>query len=123
MDWSYSTCKQLSILKYDPSQTPITDYYKIIDEVERYVRTSPKLMNMFNVSPTDSNQALHYSYKKDVCTFSKKTVDNAEKNTAKFPQSRRHDEVIKKLLHLYCFMVVLWHTSSFTKIWKLLFHP
>ena len=51
---------------------------------------------MFNVSPTDSNQALHYSYKKDVCTFSKEIVDNAEKNTAKFPQSRRHDEVIKK---------------------------
>ena len=69
MDWSYSTRKQLSILKYDPSQTLITDYHKIIDKVERYVRASPELMSMFNVSPTDSNQASHYSYKKDIGTF------------------------------------------------------
>jgi len=69
VDWSYSTRKQLSILKYDPSQTLITDYHKIIDKVERYVRASPELMSMFNVSPTDSNQASHYSYKKDIGTF------------------------------------------------------
>ena len=85
------------MLKHDPSQTLITDYYKIVDEVEKYIRTSPELMNMFNVSPTDSNQALCYSYKKDVGTFLKKILDNAEKNAAKFPQSRRHDEVIKKI--------------------------
>jgi len=62
VDWSHSTCKQWSILKFDPSQTLITDYYKIIDEVERYQRTSPEVLNMFNASPTDSNQQKGYQY-------------------------------------------------------------
>ena len=38
----------MSLLKYDPSQTVITDYYKTIDEVEKYARSTPQLMNIFS---------------------------------------------------------------------------
>ena len=40
----------MSLLKHDPSQTVITDYYKTIDEVEKYARSTPQLMNIFSFS-------------------------------------------------------------------------
>ena len=78
---------------------------------------------MFNLSPTVSNQALHYSYRKDLGTFLKKIVENAKKNTAKFPQSRRHDEIIKKFATSLLLYGGPMAYNLIHKNMKILFHP
>ena len=55
---------------------------------------------MFNVSPTDSNQALHYSYRKDLGTFLRRLLIS-------FCSQEDMMRLLKNLLHHYCFMVVV----------------
>ena len=89
----------MALLKYDFTQTLITDFYKTIDEVAKYAKRAPELMNVFNFSTVSADQAstsTHCRNKQDFCTVFSKIVENAEKNFGKLPQSRRHNEVIKK---------------------------
>lgn len=89
----------MSLLKYDPSRTVITDYYKTIDEVEKYARSTPELKNIFSFSTDQSSsQSSDSSKRKDFSTFFRRIVDNAKKNVSKLPEFRRHSEVIKKFL-------------------------
>ena len=88
----------MSVLKYDPSQTVITDYYKTI---EKYARSTPELMNVFSFSTSltsshSSDNSKNSGKQKDFSTFFRQIVENARKNVGKLPQSRRHNEVIKK---------------------------
>lgn len=50
LDWSYATRKQMALLKYDPAQTQLTDYYKVVDQIEQLVKSEPTIMNAFHIS-------------------------------------------------------------------------
>ena len=81
--------------------TPLKQLLQTIDEVEKYARSTPELMNVFSFSTNlTSSHCLDSSKnsgkQKDFSTFFRQIVENAKKNVGKLPQSRRHDEVIKK---------------------------
>lgn len=102
LDWSYATRKKMSLLKFDPAQSRITDYYKTIEKVEELVTSTPELIGMFNFSTgclgsSQSSEISNSSSATKFCSFFRKIVENANKNADKtIPQVRRHDVVIKK---------------------------
>ena len=88
-------------MRYDPTQTLITDYYEIIKQAEKFARSSPELANVFSFSKDhllsqSLDNASDNAKKRDFTTFFRQIVDNAKKNVGKLPQSKRHSEVIKK---------------------------
>ena len=102
LDWSYSTRKKMSLLKFDPAQSKITDYYRTIEKVEELVTSTPELISMFKFSTiycglNQSSEISNSSNAMKFCSFFRKIVENANNNADKsIPQARRHDAVIKK---------------------------
>ena len=90
VDWSYSTRKKMQFLKHDSSQTRITDYYDIVNQVDLLRKSKPELMNAFHFAGNE------HTRQADFHSFFNKIIANAENNASKLPHLRRHDSVIKK---------------------------
>lgn len=86
-DWSHEGRRKKSLVKAagDIKQTCITQYYDIVDEIERLSHTNEVLSMLQRQSP-------------DELPFRpvlKQIIMNAERNATVLPQAKRHPEVLK----------------------------
>ena len=103
-EWSRKSRKQLSTLKMatDPSQTKITDYFEIIDQIEAITNSNPEFNNILQEACKIQQQRLSASHNFTASTegFSpllKQLLTNAKANVDKMvPQAKRHNAIIKK---------------------------
>ena len=88
LDWSYSTRKKMLLLKHDPSQTTITDYYDIANQIDLLAKSKPELMNALHHANNEFKQAC--AKQTNFQSFFQQIIANAEKNAEKLPHARRH---------------------------------
>ena len=43
VDWSRNSRKHLSLLRFEPGQTKLTDYYTLLDDIENVMQKHPEL--------------------------------------------------------------------------------
>lgn len=99
MDWSYSTRKTKKMLKFDPKQSHITDYFTIVKKIDDIVQNSPLLSNLIKENSQHTN-ASGFS-----TSLLQQLFTNAQNNVQHLPkQWRRHTEVIKKFSVSVLFM-------------------
>ena len=98
----------MSLLKHDPSQTRLTQYYDLINQIDLLTKSTPELMKAFNKANEERSKILNISslHRKplEFQSFFQKIVCNADSNACKQPQGRRHCEIVKKFatsLYLY----------------------
>jgi len=99
VDWSYTTRKQMQKLRPDKSQLKITDYYAIVEKLDILADTNLYLVKLLNAVKAERNNALsmyNHSDCEEFGSFFKQLLKNAESNTSKLLNQRRHDEIIKK---------------------------
>ena len=65
----------------------MTDYYELVDEIQRLTQSNKRLAQVMNREPTDF----------PFSTIMKQIIVNAERNARVLPQGQRHSEVIKKI--------------------------
>ena len=102
-DWSRHARLQrkLELAAKDPSQTNITDYYKIIDDIEKLMQKNKNLTTLLQQHSMDSESPFISS----LTPVLRQIVLNAETNSQKYPKQRRHSEIIMKFstaLFIYC---------------------
>ena len=67
MDWSRNSRKHLSLLRFEPGQTKLTDYYTLLDDIENVMQKHPELHEVVTNKENHSCQmivnqiSLHYS--------------------------------------------------------------
>ena len=87
-------------IKYDPSQTKLTDYYELVNEIDLLSKSNPDLMKAFNNANEERKKILSISpldeKSVEFKSFFKQIISNAEKNALKQPHGRRHSEVVRK---------------------------
>ena len=70
-------------LKCDPSQTKLTDYYKLVTEVDLLSKSNPELMKAFDNANEERNRMLDISSSDnksvDFKSFFRQIISNAEK--------------------------------------------
>ena len=88
--------------KCDPSQTKLTEYYKLVTEVDLLSKYNRELMKAFDNANKERKRMLDImlssSDNKSVesKSFFQLIISNAERNALKHPHGRRHSEVVKK---------------------------
>ena len=87
----------MSLLKHDPSQTRLTQYYDLINQIDLLTKSTPELMKAFNIANEEQSKNLNISslHRKplEFQSFFQKIVCNADSNGCKQPQG---SEIIKK---------------------------
>ena len=81
VDWSYAT-RKMSLLKYDPLQTKLTDYYELVNEVDLLSRSNPDLMKAFSNANEEQRKMLEISPSGDKLEFKsffQQIISNVEK--------------------------------------------
>lgn len=97
-----NTFRKQRKITYDPAQTYITDYFKVLDEIETLAKENEKLSNLLKqcVSNKYINTGSH-----GLTPILRQILINAEKNVCRYPTQRRHSEILKKFataLFIYC---------------------
>ena len=79
------------------SQSKITDFY---EQLNVLAHANPDLLKVLNASKDERNNILDVFNPLTKCqdfgSFFKQLLRNAENNVSKYPNQRRHDEIIKK---------------------------
>ena len=93
IDWSCQARnrRKLELVASDSSQTRITDYHSILNDIERLTienRTLSDLLRHVNIHEEMPSCSL--------TPVLKQIISNAEKNAERLPHGRRHPEVLKK---------------------------
>jgi len=108
----------MALLKYDPAQTHLTDYYKMAQQL---AKSEPTIMNAFQYARAHDGlniqQVNNAQLQTDPLSLFQQLLLNAEKNASKLPQARKHSSVIKKLsTSLYQFVrrTITLYTNCFT---------
>ena len=84
--------RKLEAAQSDPDQTAITDFFFVIDEIDRLTNDNKKLLDMLRLRDTSDSQSTLQS-----CTpILRQIVANAERNVSRLPHGRRHSEMLKK---------------------------
>ena len=96
----------MSLLKHDPSQMRLTQYYDLINQIDLLTKSTPELTKAFNKASIERSKILNTSslHRKplEFQSFFQKIVCNADNNACKQLQGRRHCEIVKSLpLYLY----------------------
>ena len=78
------------LLQHDSSQTSITDYYDIANQIDLLAKSKPELMNVFHHASDEVK--LVFTKQTNFHSFFQQIIANAEK----LPHVRRHTLVIKK---------------------------
>ena len=94
MDWSRKTRKQLSLLKYEPAQTKLTDYFTLLDEIENVMQKHPELNKVVANIDSQRRPFLPNNCESNFCPLFKQLLINAYQNVDKIPTSRRHDKIV-----------------------------
>ena len=70
-------------LKYDPSQTKLMDYYKVVTEVDLLSKSNPEVMKAFDNANEERKRMLDISSSDnksvDFKSFFRQIISNAEK--------------------------------------------
>ncbi len=93
IDWSRAARnkKKLEHIGHTDSQTHITDYYPILEDIERLTLKNKKLSFLLQQEATKEEPS-----KLSLTMVLKQIVSNAERNAERLPAGRRHSEVVKK---------------------------
>lgn len=96
-DWSRSARKKRKLEKAgaDPMQSHITDFFKILSNIEKLTRENEKLsllLQQFCMTRDGEHTVEHHS----LTPILKQIIRNAERNVAKHKTQRRHPEILKK---------------------------
>ena len=92
-------CRKQRKVIHDPAQTCITDYFKILNEIEILVKENVKLTKLLQ---QNGNKSFNTG---SLTPILKQLLINAEKNASIYPSQRRHTEILKKFstaLFIYC---------------------
>ena len=99
--WSREERAKRQLLKAanDPSQSRITDYLQILNDIEKLLQTNIKLSDLIQQYSKDlekgqSSPAINLSM--SLTPILKQLILNAEKNSESLPHQRRHPEILKK---------------------------
>ena len=95
-NWSRACRKQRWIEKAGaaPDQNKITDYFRILTDIENLIKSNEKLLALLQTSMHEKESTTKCEL---LCTtLLKQIIINAEKNTGKCNTHRRHPEMIKK---------------------------
>ena len=102
-DWSRKSRTLLSSLKIaaDPAQTKITDYFKLIDQIESLTSNNPEFNSILQeVCKIQQQRLPNHNLETSIESFSpllKQLLTNAKANVDKMvPQAKRHNAIIKK---------------------------
>ena len=87
---------------HDFTQTYITDYFKVLDDIETLAKENEKLSKLLKQCCTNKyiDTGGH-----GLTPILRQILINAEKNVCKYPTQRRHTEILKKFataLFIYC---------------------
>ena len=87
---------------HDSTQTYITDYFKVLDDIETLAKENEKLSKLLKQCCTNKyiDTGGH-----GLTPILRQILINAEKNVCKYPTQRRHTEILKKFataLFIYC---------------------
>ena len=91
VDWSREGRRKKLLMKAgsDISQTFLTQYYNIVDEIERLTHNT-KILSTLRRQESDESSVMSFS------PVLKQIIANAEQNATALPHGKRHPEVIKK---------------------------
>ena len=98
VDWSKKSRKQLSLLKFEPGQTKLTDYFTLLGEIENVMQKDPNLHKVVANIDSQIKPFLPTDCESDFCPLFKRLLINAYQNANKIPTSRRHATIIKKFI-------------------------
>ena len=96
VDLSRGSRKQLSLLKFEPGQTKLTDYFTLLNNIENIMQKNPELHKVVENINTHKRPFFPNNCESGFCSFLKQFLMNAYQNVGKIPMSRRHDTIIKK---------------------------
>ena len=88
VDWSNNTRKTKKYLKPIPDQPLITNYIKIVSDIELSIQQNPKLSSLIKAN---CDNKVEFS-----TAVLQRLFTNASNNAKQLPKQRRHDETIKK---------------------------
>jgi len=99
LDKAGSECNQLCI----------TDYYKILNDVEKLKQQNKELHLLLQSALSadenpSSDECSDENSQLPLTGVLQKILENAMQNSAKLPRQRRHPEILKSLLFRYLFM-------------------
>ena len=98
-EWSWSSRKKrhLEAAISDPSQSLITDYWKIMSTIEQLEHKNDTLTAL--LQQVRSSETTPYVNSANTISFSnilQELIKNAERNHYKYPTHRRHSEIMRK---------------------------
>ena len=97
-DWSRSARVKKQLLKAgkDPSQTQITDYFQILDTIEKLLDKNLRLSELLQQYNSEDKSETMSNHDSSFTPVLKQLLLNAEKNIEKVPKHRRHSDILKK---------------------------
>lgn len=97
-NWSRSARAKRQLLKAgkDPSQTHITDYFRILDNIEQLLDKNLKLSELLQQYNSEDKTATMSNHDSSFTSVLKQLLLNAEKNIERVPKHRRHSDILKK---------------------------
>ena len=96
LDYSYTTRKTKQYLRPIPNQPLITDYIKMVCDIELSIQQNPKLSSLIKAN---CDNKIEFSTE-----VLQRLFTNASNNAEHLPKQRRHDEIIKKFSMSLFFM-------------------
>lgn len=96
-NWSRSARAKKQLLKAgkDPSQTRITDYFQILDTIEKLLDKNLRLSELLQQYSEDKTETVS-NHDSSFTPVLKQLLLNAEKNIERVPKHRRHSDILKK---------------------------
>ena len=91
---SYRTQMKLRKVSLDPARSKITDYYQILNKIEKLVRENDQLSFLLQQSPGHDTQTV--SCLEKLTPVLQSIITNAESNVDRSGTGRRHPTMVKK---------------------------
>jgi hypothetical protein len=115
--WSRSARmkRKLEKASSDDAQTRITDYFKVLDNIEKLVQQNEELsllLKQFQIGDEENPLSKQYS----LTPILNQIILNAERNAKKSCTQRRHPEILKKFATALLFMLDHLHMNLFNRI-------
>jgi len=77
----------VSLLKSEPGQTKLTDYYALLDKIENVMQKHPELHKVVTNIDSQRKSFLPNDCGSDFCPLFKRLLENAYQNVNKIPTS------------------------------------
>jgi len=87
--------KQLLKAASDPCQSHITDYFHILNDIEKLLQANSKLSDLLQQYKKEQSEVIVF-HDASFTSILRQLILNAERNLDKAPNHRRHSEILKK---------------------------